>query len=104
MSDDQKFRCRCARCRLRGLMGPVVLITLGVLFFISEYSRVNFGQLWPILLIAIGVVKILEATASTEGHNSGHLSGTRTSAGTRAGTESKSTAGIIDLMDWGYDG
>ncbi len=71
MSDDQKFRCRCARCRLRGLMGPVVLITLGVLFFISEYSRVNFGQLWPILLIAIGVVKILEATASTEGHNSG---------------------------------
>ncbi len=71
MSDDEKFRCNCARCRLHGLMGPVVLITLGVLFFISEYSRVNFGQLWPILLIAIGAVKIAEAMASTEGHNSG---------------------------------
>ena len=66
--------CTCGRCRLRGLMGPVVLITLGVLFLISQYSRVSFGQLWPVLLIAIGVVKMLEATASTEGHNGGALS------------------------------
>lgn len=61
--------CSCARCRCRGFMGPVVLITLGALFLLGEYvPGVDFGDLWPILLIAIGVVKLLESTASTEGH------------------------------------
>jgi phage shock protein C len=73
MANDQK--CCCARCRCHGLMGPVVLITLGILFFISEYSRINFGQLWPILLIAIGAVKVAEAMASTDGHHSGAFPG-----------------------------
>jgi hypothetical protein len=68
-------RCRCSRCQMRGLMGPVVLITLGVLFLIQQYSRISFGQLWPILLIAIGLVKIIEATASTEGHIGGSTPG-----------------------------
>ncbi len=62
-------RCGCSRCRCRGLMGPVVLITLGALFLIGQYSgRYSFSELWPILLIVIGVVKIAEAIASTEGH------------------------------------
>ena len=60
--------CACARCRTRGLMGPAVLITLGVLFFAAQYSRYSFGDLWPILLIVIGAVKIAEALASSEGH------------------------------------
>jgi hypothetical protein len=52
-----------------GLMGPVILITIGVLFLIGEYSgRYTFGQLWPVILIVAGLVKILESTASTEGH------------------------------------
>ncbi|MBV8781762.1 MAG: hypothetical protein JO353_10230 [Phycisphaerae bacterium] len=67
MADE--VRCQCARCRLSGLMGPVILITLGVLFLVGQYShRYSFTDLWPILLIAIGAVKLLEATASTEGH------------------------------------
>ncbi len=67
MADHTK--CSCARCRMRGLMGPVILITLGVLFLIGEYSgRYSFNELWPIILIVIGAVKILESTASTEGH------------------------------------
>lgn len=61
--------CSCARCRCRGLMGPVILITLGVLFLLPQFfHRVNFGDLWPIILIVIGVVKLLESSASTEGH------------------------------------
>jgi len=63
------FRCACARCRSRKLMGPVVLITLGVLFLIGEFTRYSFGELWPVLLIVIGVVMLAGATASTEGHN-----------------------------------
>ncbi len=67
MSD--RVRCRCARCRARGLMGPAVLITVGVLFLIGEYSgRYSFQELWPILLIVIGLVKVGEALSSSEGH------------------------------------
>ncbi len=62
-------RCTCARCRMRGLMGPAILITIGVLFLIQQFSnRVSFGELWPVILIVIGAVKLIEATASTEGH------------------------------------
>lgn len=61
-------RCGCARCRCRGLMGPAVLITLGILFLINQYGRYSFGELWPILLIVIGAVKVAESLSSTEGH------------------------------------
>ena len=50
-------------------MWPVILVTIGVLFLIGEYSgRYTFGELWPVILIVIGIVKLLESTASTEGH------------------------------------
>lgn len=63
------MRCRCARCMCSGLMGPVVLITLGVLFLVGKMNvGYGFGDLWPVLLIVIGLVKIAQAMASTEGH------------------------------------
>lgn len=61
--------CDCPRCRCRGLLGPVILISLGVLFLLDQFwYRVDFSDLWPILLIVIGVMKLIESTASTEGH------------------------------------
>jgi len=67
MADE--MRCACARCTMRGLMGPVVLITLGVLFLLGRFHwGLSFGKLWPALLIVIGLVKLAEAMASTEGH------------------------------------
>lgn len=61
--------CGCAYCRTRGLMGPAILITIGVLFFIGQYSwNYDFGRTWPVILIVIGVVKLIGDTASTEGH------------------------------------
>ena len=60
--------CACSRCRTRGLMGPAILIALGVLFFAGEYTSYSFGDLWPILLIVVGAVKVAEALASSEGH------------------------------------
>lgn len=68
MADTVRTHCGCARCRVRGLMGPLILITIGVLFLIGEYSRYSFGDLWPILLIVIGVILVLQALASQEGH------------------------------------
>ncbi len=63
------IRCRCARCTCSGLMGPVVLITLGVLFLIGKISATyDFSDLWPVLLVVIGLVKVASAMSSTEGH------------------------------------
>ena len=64
-------RCRCGRCRMGGMMGPAVLITLGILFLIQQWDwswNYGFHKTWPILLIVIGIVKILQYTAPTEGH------------------------------------
>lgn len=60
--------CACGRCRTRGLMGPAVLITMGVLFLLSEFDVVRFHSTWPIILIVIGLVKVLTSSASSEGH------------------------------------
>lgn len=60
--------CQCARCRVRGLMGAAVLVTLGVLFLIHEFTQFDFIQVVPALLIVIGVMLFLGRSASTEGH------------------------------------
>jgi Domain of unknown function (DUF5668) len=62
--------CGCMRCRFRGIMGAVVLMTVGVLFLLQtlDMFNLNFHQTWPLLLISIGVVKMLQRSASTEGH------------------------------------
>lgn len=64
-------RCNCARCRSRGVMGPAVLITLGVLFLLSEFWHMRFQ--WPVLLIVIGLVKVWQSTTSTEGHRQPYM-------------------------------
>jgi hypothetical protein len=68
MADETKPRCSCARCRVRGLMGPVMLIALGVIFLVGEYTSYNMGQLWPVLLIVAGVVLFAQTVASKDGH------------------------------------
>ena len=65
--------CYCMRCRGRGLMGPAVLVTLGVLFMLSEFHVARFmgphlTGTWPILLIVIGLVKVLGGNVGTAGH------------------------------------
>ncbi len=42
------------------LTGGVVLITLGVLIFLSKSGSYPFGQTWPVLLIAIGVCTLIQ--------------------------------------------
>lgn len=61
-------RCQCMHCRIRGLIGPVMLITIGVLFLIGEYTHYGFGQLWPVLLIVGGILALIQSTASRDGH------------------------------------
>jgi hypothetical protein len=60
--------CKCERCRTNKLMGPAILVTLGVLFLLDSVGRVGFGRTWPAILLVIGVVKLMQSNASYEGH------------------------------------
>ena len=52
------------------LIGGLVLITLGVLFLADEMiPQVNFGDLWPVILIVIGAGLLINAIAKRN-HNS----------------------------------
>jgi Domain of unknown function (DUF5668) len=61
-------RCQCPRCRARRITGPVVLVTIGVLFLLETLGHLGFGRTWPILLLVIGAVQLLQHSASTHGH------------------------------------
>jgi hypothetical protein len=60
--------CVCDRCRTRKLMGPAILVTVGVLFLLDEASNIDFGKTWPAILLVIGVVKLIQSNASFNGH------------------------------------
>jgi hypothetical protein len=49
-------------------MGPAMLVTLGVLFLLDTATRVGFGRTWPAILLVVGVVKLVQSNASSEGH------------------------------------
>jgi hypothetical protein len=54
--------CGCERCRTRKMMGPAILVTLGIVFLIG------FWRSWPAILLVIGLVKLMQSNASGEGH------------------------------------
>lgn len=44
------------------LVGGLVLITLGILFLIDRFvPRVDFGDLWPVILVVIGIGLIINS-------------------------------------------
>src|SRR5882757_6761533 len=65
-----RFACPCDRCRTRKLMGPAMLVTIGMLFLLEEVGRGNlhFGRTWPAILLVIGIVKLVQSNASSAGH------------------------------------
>ncbi len=46
--------------RRSSLMGPAVLVTIGTLFLMESLDMPNFHHTWPVLLLVIGVIKLLE--------------------------------------------
>ena len=65
-----EIRCRCPRCTIRGLMGPAVLITVGVLFLLHEMRGdiFDFSNTYPFILIVIGVILLAASLAPMDGH------------------------------------
>lgn len=51
--------------RHRSLSGPAVLVTLGVIFLLDNlhnhwWNVPGFGRTWPLILLVIGVIKLIE--------------------------------------------
>ena len=68
MSDNP--RCRCARCTIRSLVGPAVIVTVGILFLLqqSHSGRFDFGNTYPVILVVIGAILLASALAPMDGH------------------------------------
>ena len=45
---------------IQAVRGPILLMTLGVLFAIQQAGILDFSRTWPLILIVIGVTKLME--------------------------------------------
>jgi len=50
----------------RAVRGPIIMITLGILFAIDHFGAFSFGRTWPILIIVIGLMKLIERAAAQQ--------------------------------------
>jgi hypothetical protein len=73
MSD--RIRCSCRRCVTRGLMGPAIIITVGVLFLLDQMrgGYLSFSNTWPVILLVVGAINLASSLSSAEGHISGSV-------------------------------
>ena len=44
---------------MRAITGPVILITVGVLFAFDRFTEFRFSQTWPVLLIVVGLLRLM---------------------------------------------
>lgn len=44
---------------LRAIRGPVIVITVGVLFAVGNFTPYTFDQTWPVLIIVVGLLALL---------------------------------------------
>ena len=65
-----QINCHCPRCTIRNLMGPAVIITVGVLFLLQEVrgGAFDFSNTYPFILIVIGAILLASALAPMDGH------------------------------------
>jgi TM2 domain-containing membrane protein YozV len=66
--DRTNRTCTCARCRTRWLMGPVLVLTTGFLLLLASTDVAELDRTWPAWLLVVGVVKLIQSSASSEGH------------------------------------
>jgi hypothetical protein len=53
--------------RSRRLMGPAMLLTIGVLFLLQSLRVAHFDRTWPVILLVVGAVKLLQSTSASGG-------------------------------------
>jgi len=65
-----QLRCHCQSCVIRGLTGPAIVITVGILFLLHQIrgEQFYFGHTWPVVLLVVGLLQLASSVASREGH------------------------------------
>jgi hypothetical protein len=48
----------------QAIRGPILLITIGILFAIHQAGGLPIYRSWPLVIIVIGVMKLMERTAT----------------------------------------
>ncbi|MGA7558481.1 MAG: DUF5668 domain-containing protein, partial [Terriglobales bacterium] len=48
----------------------VIVFTIGVLFLLQnlDVANLHFGRTWPVILLVVGALKLMQGSASVEGH------------------------------------
>ncbi len=61
---QQELKMSLSQPKTRSLAGPLILITIGVLFLIQNLAQINIFRkiwpYWPVILIVIGLGKLFE--------------------------------------------
>jgi hypothetical protein len=47
---------------IQAVRGPVIMITIGVLFALDEFTSLSFRQTWPAILIVVGLLNLTRWT------------------------------------------
>ncbi|MFL6350397.1 MAG: LiaI-LiaF-like domain-containing protein [Bryobacteraceae bacterium] len=47
----------------QAIRGPILLITIGALFAMHQAGVLHFSRTWPLIIIVIGVLKLVERLA-----------------------------------------
>ena len=48
------------------ITGPLVLITIGVLFMLDKWDMYEFGRTWPVILVVIGLSQLIQRMVHTD--------------------------------------
>jgi hypothetical protein len=44
---------------VQAVRGPLIMITIGVLFAFDRFTEFRFSQTWPVLLIVVGLLRLV---------------------------------------------
>ncbi len=56
---------------VRAVRGPIMLMALGTLMSLHRFQDVSFTKTWPVLLILLGLMKLVERMALKTGETAG---------------------------------
>ena len=48
---------------IAAIRGPIMMITLGILFAVDQLGAYDFSQTWPVLIIVFGVLTLVERSS-----------------------------------------
>jgi hypothetical protein len=49
-------------------MGPAMVLTTGVLFLLQSLNIAYIDRTWPAWILVVGIVKLVQSSASSAGH------------------------------------